>query len=80
MTHGHTDHIGAVATHANLRHLYGLAGATYHVHTDTAPVLTELFRLHETLCGTALPHTVRGFATGGASYGPRWFAVTARSR
>ena len=60
------DHVSAIATHANLRHLYGVGGATYYVHADMAAHVRDLFRVSEAMCGMELPATVRPFQAHGA--------------
>lgn len=66
-THGHIDHVGAVVTHANLRRLSGLSGATYHADEALAASVGDLLRISEVMCGGPLPHTVRAFQAGGTA-------------
>jgi len=66
-THGHIDHVGAVVTHANLRRLSGLSGATYHADEALAACVVNLLRISEVMCGGPLPHTVCSFQAGGTA-------------
>jgi hypothetical protein len=67
LTHGHLDHVGAVATHAGLRRLHGRPPATYHAHADLAPLLQTVLHASEAMSGVSLHATVRPFQAGGAS-------------
>ena len=65
LTHGHIDHTGALVTHANLRRLSGLSGASYYAHEELASAVRELLRVSEVMCGAALPHAVQACHPGG---------------
>ena len=64
VSHGHLDHIGAVAQHAARRALLGMSEGTYVVPAAVAPQVEELFNAAGALDGQVIPRRVVALAPG----------------
>lgn len=64
ISHGHLDHIGAIAQHAARRALLGMSEGTYVVPAAVAPLVEELFNAAGALDGQAIPRRVVALAPG----------------
>src|SRR5262245_42973001 len=57
-THAHMDHMGAVASHAAMRHLRRLPAPTYVVPRENEAAFSELFDVWRKLDRSALEHVL----------------------
>jgi ribonuclease Z len=64
VSHGHLDHIGAVAQHAARRALLGMSEGVYVVPAAVAPLVEQLFNAAGALDGQAIPRRVVALAPG----------------
>jgi ribonuclease Z len=64
VSHGHLDHIGAIAQHAARRALLGMSEGIYVVPAAVAPLVEELFNAAGALDGQAIPRRVVALAPG----------------
>jgi ribonuclease Z len=58
VSHGHLDHVGAIALHAARRHLLGMSEGTYLVPATVAKAVETLFDAAGALDGQAIPRRV----------------------
>jgi ribonuclease Z len=63
-THGHLDHMGAVAAHCGLRSLQGMSPPTYYVPEAYVPGFNKLMAAWRELDRSELPHTLVPVAPG----------------
>jgi ribonuclease Z len=64
VSHGHLDHVGAVAQHAARRALLGMSEGTYVVPAAVAPLVEQLFNAAGALDGQVIPRRVVALAPG----------------
>lgn len=64
VSHGHLDHIGAIAQHAARRTLLGMSEGTYVVPHTVAPLVEQLFNAAGALDGQVIPRRVVALAPG----------------
>jgi ribonuclease Z len=64
VSHGHLDHIGAIAQHAARRALLGMSEGVYVVPAAVAPRVEELFNAAGALDGQVIPRRVVPLAPG----------------
>lgn len=64
VSHGHLDHIGAIALHAARRALLGMSEGTYVVPSQLAPLVEQLFNAAGALDGQAIARRVVALAPG----------------
>src|SRR4051812_37214038 len=65
VSHGHLDHIGAIAQHAARRAMMGMSEGTYLVPAAVAPLVEALFNAAGQLDGQVIPRHVVPLAAGG---------------
>ena len=64
LTHGHMDHIGAIAAHCARRELRGLGPTTYYMAPDLIPHVRALFEAFRVLDGSKLAATLKPISVG----------------
>jgi ribonuclease Z len=64
LSHGHLDHIGAIAQHAARRALLGMSEGTYFVPQAIAPQVEALFNAAGALDGQVIPRRVVAVSPG----------------
>lgn len=64
VSHGHLDHIGAIALHAARRALLGMSEGTYVVPAELAMMVENLFNAAGALDGQVIPRRVVALAPG----------------
>lgn len=64
LSHGHLDHIGAIAQHAARRSLLGMSPGTYVVPARVAPQVESLFNAAGQLDGQVIPRRVVALEPG----------------
>ena len=58
-SHGHTDHVGAIISHASKRGLYGMPPATYYLAPDLVKPLTDATKAFSVMNGEQINVNLR---------------------